>query len=93
MRKSATLMLLGAVLATGAACEKQQDRPKFGALNRTFLLVDGEGTRYGTVEMDPVSGGKLFDAEGRLIGTVVTPAVTSTVTTTMPVPAGAAPTY
>jgi hypothetical protein len=48
-------------------------------------MVDGEGRRYGTVEMDPVSGGRVLDAEGRVIGTIVTPTVSSTVTTVNPV--------
>jgi len=78
----ATVALLGL-----SACEmpRNNEQPKYGTLARTLYLVDGAGTRFGSVEMDPVTGGRLFDAEGRLIGTVVTPATTSTITTTTPV--------
>ncbi len=87
-----TVTLACAALAL-TACDglmrKEKEAPKFGSLKHNLLLVDQNGTRYGSVEMDPVSGGRIMDAEGRVIGTIVTPAVTSTVTTVSPV----APTY
>ena len=88
--KHAIKSTLAAAIALGTlgACAQfsgEDETPKYGSLKQTLMLVDAQGTRYGTVEMDPVSGGKLYDAEGRIIGTVVTPAVTSTVTTVTPV--------
>ncbi len=78
-------LLAALALTSVAACDMHKDKEtKFGSLTRTLLVVDGEGRRFGTIEMDPVAGGRMFDAEGRLVGTLVTPAVTSTVTTTTP---------
>ena len=78
-----------AVIALGtlSACEhmKKEEPVKFGSLSHTLLMVDAEGRRYGTVEMDPVTGGRVMDVEGRVIGTIVTPTVSSTVTTVNPV--------
>ncbi len=89
--KTAAMLACAALSLT--ACDglmrTQKEAPKFGSLKRNLLLVDESGTRYGSVEMDPVTGGRLLDAEGRVIGTIVTPAITSTVTTVSPV----APTY
>ena len=85
--KTTTRIVLGVgMLMSVAACDMNQGKepPKFGSLTRQLLVVDSEGRRYGTLEMDPVNGGRMFDAEGRLVGTLVTPAVTSTVTTTTP---------
>jgi hypothetical protein len=85
-----TTLIAAATLTLLGACDmKRNEQPKFGTLARTLFLVDAQGTRFGSVEMDPVTGGKLYDAEGRMIGTIVTPAVTSTVTTTTPVVNGA----
>lgn len=88
-----TAVTLGCALLALTACDglmrTEKDAPKFGSLKHNLLLVDQQGTRYGSVEMDPVSGGRIMDAEGRVIGTIVTPAVTSTVTTVSPV----SPTY
>lgn len=88
--KAASLLICATFALS--ACDsmmRKQEAPKFGSLKHNLLLVDQNGTRYGSVEMDPVSGGRIMDAEGRVIGTIVTPAVTSTVTTVSPV----APTY
>lgn len=88
--KTAVTLACAALALT--ACDgfmrKEKEAPKFGSLKHQLLLVDEAGTRYGSVEMDPVTGGRLFDAEGKLIGTIVTPAVTSTVTTVSPVTPG-----
>ena len=81
-----TFAALGCAVVALAACDNfRKEEPKFGTLKHNLLLVDGEGRRYGSIEMDPVSGGKLFDNQGQVIGTIVTPAVTSTVTTVSPV--------
>jgi len=81
------VLLAVVAVSTLAACDmpRKSEPVKFGSLSRSLLMVDGEGRRYGTVEMDPVSGGRVLDAEGRVIGTIVTPTVSSTVTTVNPV--------
>lgn len=91
MKHTKTAILLGCAVLALTACDSlnRKKEPKFGSLTRQLQLVDQEGVVYGTAEMDPVSGGKLYDTQGRVIGTIVTPAVTSTVTTVTPV----APTY
>lgn len=87
-----TLVALACAALTLSACDgmmrTEKETPKFGSLKHNLLLVDESGTRYGSVEMDPVGGGRVFDAEGRVIGTIVTPAITSTVTTVSPVAPG-----
>lgn len=92
MKRLTTLATLACAALALTACDglmrTEKEAPKFGSLKHNLLLVDQNGTRYGSVEMDPVTGGKLFDAEGRVIGTIVTPAVTSTVTTVTPVAPG-----
>ena len=77
--------LLKAVAVTSlflvAACDmaafnqqsQQNAAPKVGSLTQNLNMVDGTGRVYGTVQLDPINGGKIFDAEGRLIGRVVNP--------------------
>lgn len=80
--------LVMVALSALTACDhfnKKEEPVKFGSLSHTLLMVDAEGRRYGTVEMDPVTGGRVMDVEGRVIGTIVTPTVSSTVTTVNPV--------
>ena len=84
--KTAALAATALIMLSGCDAMKRDERPQYGSLARTLYLVDANGVRFGTIEMDPVTGGRLLDPEGRLIGTVVTPAVTSTVTTTTPIP-------
>lgn len=79
-------LIIASALLSLAACDSfKKDEPQFGSLKQNLLLVDIEGRRYGHIEMDPVSGGKLYDNQNQVIGTIVTPAVTSTVTTVTPV--------
>jgi hypothetical protein len=52
-----------------AACSSHDDRS--ASLGHTLTMVDKENVRYGTVEMDPMGGGRVFDAQGRLLGTIV----------------------
>lgn len=86
MNRMNTALMLGCAVLALSACENltQKKEPKLGSLTHHLQLVDREGTVYGTAELDPVSGGKLYDTQGRVIGTIVTPAVTSTVTTVSP---------
>lgn len=87
MTRTKTTLMLGCAVLALSACENltQKKEPKLGSLTRQLQLVDSDGTIYGSAELDPVSGGKLYDTQGRVIGTIVTPAVTSTVTTVSPV--------
>lgn len=84
--KTALVALSALGFLTACDAMQKQEKPQYGTLSRQLMLVDANGVRYGSVEMDPVTGGKLFDTQGRLLGTIVTPAVTSTITTTTPVP-------
>ena len=79
-RSSVILALAAAALLATAGCSssdsKKEDSKKApsGSLTRNFELIDSkDGMRYGNVEMDPVGGGKVFDADGRLIGHIVPP--------------------
>lgn len=53
---------------------KSDEPPARAPLTRQLNLIGKDGNHYGTLELDPVSGGRVYDADGRLIGTVVTPA-------------------
>lgn len=68
------ILLLG-LLATTAfgltACEKKPEAPKTGSLTHHLKLVGADGRHYGHVELDPVGGGRLYDAQGRTVGIVV----------------------
>ncbi len=63
------------------ACGKSE--VKTGSLVQQFSMVDTEGTRYGVVELDPINGGKVYDAYGRLLG-VVAPVEPTTVASASP---------
>lgn len=69
-----TFAILTAVLALGACSMHQDKEPKYGSLTRSLILIDADGKRYGTIEMDPVAGGRMYDVEGRQVGTIMTPA-------------------
>lgn len=62
-----------------AACDnmgnfgKKDDTPRTGSLTQNLNMVDSTGRIYGSVQLDPINGGKVFDADGRLIGRVVNP--------------------
>ena len=86
MNHTKTALIFGCTMLALSACDNLTPKKehKLGSLTRQLQLVDQEGTIYGTAELDPVSGGKLYDTQGRVIGTIVTPAVTSTVTTVSP---------
>lgn len=67
-----------ALLATGACSSSEHDKKKadadIGTLSRNFDMIDkNDGRRYGTVEMDPVGGGRVIDSSGRIIGNIVPP--------------------
>ncbi len=62
-----------------AACDMSQFQSKRdepaprGSLTQNLTMVDGTGRVYGSVMLDPINGGKVFDAEGRLMGRIVNP--------------------
>lgn len=68
-----SLAALGALAFTLSACEKPHEAPKTGDLTQHFTMVDTEGRNYGVVELDPMTGGRMFDAQGRLIGRIIPP--------------------
>lgn len=70
-----TALALAALALTAAACDnyKEKEPPKYGSLTRTLTMVDAEGRNYGTVELDPINGGRVMDAQNRLIGRIVSP--------------------
>ena len=47
--------------------------PAVPSLTRTFGLVDPAGNRAGTLVLEPVGNGVVYDNGGRVIGTVVPP--------------------
>jgi hypothetical protein len=56
------------------ASQEPQQAQNLGSLTRNFQLIDvNDGRVYGTVEMDPVTGGRVLDSSGRLIGNIVSP--------------------
>jgi len=54
-----------------AACD--QKPPATASLTHTYTLVDEHGTTAGTVTLQAVGGGELFDVSGKEIGRIVPP--------------------
>ena len=69
MMKLATAFAFTALMFT-AACGTNE-APKAGTLNQKLRMVSDDNRYYGTVEFDPIHGGKVFDAQGKLIGDIV----------------------
>jgi len=75
---SKNIALLGLIVLT-AGCTREKvkvvevpaARAEVATLTRNLDMVDQDGRHYGTVELDPVNGGKVLDASGRLIGRIV----------------------
>ena len=44
---------------------------KTGSLTQRFQMIGAEGKQYGVVELDPVTGGTVYDAQGRVIGHIM----------------------
>ena len=63
-----------------SACGKAE--VKTGSLTQHFSMVDSDGRVFGAVELDPVNGGTLSDAQGRLVGRIVPPSGTAVVAAT-----------
>jgi hypothetical protein len=68
-------LALGPLLSACAAAPPPP--PAITTLSRTFGLVDPVGNRAGTVVLEPVGNGVIYDNGGRVIGTVVPPAPTN----------------
>ena len=59
------------IVASLCACSSHHDDVRKASLGRTLTMVDGDNVRYGTVELNPVGGGRVYDIDGRLIGDIV----------------------
>lgn len=83
MRRSTitTFMLLGASAIALSACGKGEI--KTGNLTQRFSMVDDKGVHFGVVEMDPINGGSVTDAQGRVVGRIV-PSANATIAQAMP---------
>jgi hypothetical protein len=68
-----SLIMAMAALALSACAQKPRE-PQFESLTRELMLIDAEGKRYGTVQLDPIGGGKMLDVEGRVVGVITAPA-------------------
>ncbi len=76
MKKWPFVLALGFLLGACAADPPPPPAPPpaIPSLTRTFGLVDPAGNRAGTVVLEPVGNGVIYDNGGRVIGTVVPPA-------------------
>lgn len=70
MMKLAAAFALTALMLT-TACTTQVEAPKSGQLGQKVRMVGEDGRYYGTVDFHPIQGGKIYDAQGQLIGTIV----------------------
>jgi len=68
----AVALALGFLLAACAEAPPPAP-PTISTLTRTFGLVDPVGNHAGTVVLEPVGNGVIYDNSGRVIGTVVPP--------------------
>lgn len=66
------ICMTAALLLTACASNKPKE-PQFESLTRELMLIDAEGKRYGTVQLDPVGGGKMYDVQGRVVGVIAPP--------------------
>ena len=77
MSRLMSLGLVGfALLASACTTTKPEEKdakPANASLSRTLDMVDKDGRHYGTVELDPLGGGKVIDSDGRVVGTIVPP--------------------
>lgn len=72
--RTTTMALLVVPALLLSACEG--DKPKtqaMGELTHHLRMVGNDGKQYGTVELNPVGGGQVYDANGRLIGNITAP--------------------
>lgn len=79
MTRTRLFVMMTAALLSVSACDTFRNNdddkaPKTGSLTHNLTLVGDDGKLYGTVELDPIGGGRMYDTQGRLVGSVV-PAV------------------
>ena len=88
-----TLALLTFALATSgcSAFKSRDEAPKTGSLTQQFSIMDRDGRNYGVLELDPISGGKVTDVQGRLIGYVVPPSQVPAPVAMVPAPVAVQP--
>ena len=67
------VVALGLVVGACASAPPPAPPPAVSSLTRTFGLVDPAGNRAGTLVLEPVGNGVIYDNGGRVIGTVVPP--------------------
>ncbi len=74
------MTLLIAALGALSACSSEktketvvvaQPAQQTGSLTRTLNMVDQDNRVYGKVELNPVSGGTVYDSQGQVIGKVI----------------------
>ncbi len=69
-----TIALISASLLL-AACGKPE--VKTGQLTQRFTMVDADNVHFGVVELNPISGGAIYDVQGRVVGRIVAPEPTT----------------
>lgn len=79
MKRITKLAVLGLTALAITACEREKDEPKVGSLTHHLTLIGEDGRHYGRAELDPVGGGRIYDAQGTLIG-LVQPVAPGTIT-------------
>lgn len=70
-RLAYAILISTALIVTG--CAQKNDKPKVGNLTQRLALMDNDGRKYGVAEFDPVSGGRIYDTDGKIIGYIVAP--------------------
>jgi len=73
-RSALVVVLLATAACSSHSDDKKEIKTTVGSLTRNLEMIDSkDGTRYGTVELNPVGGGRVFDVDGRMIGQIVPP--------------------
>ncbi len=61
-------------LALLAACSQSPPSPKpTASLTHTYRMIDEHGVVVGSVVVEPLAGGHIFDADGKEIGRIMPP--------------------
>jgi hypothetical protein len=80
-----TVALLSVCAFALSGCGKAEQ--KMGSLTQRFTMMDAEGRNFGLVEMDPVGGGRIYDATGRVVGQIMPPVAATVASLEVPVAA------
>lgn len=70
MTRKLALILPLLLLAACSSKAREVEIIHKASLDRTLIMTDNSGVRYGTVQLDAMGGGRLYDIDGRLIGTI-----------------------